>query len=422
MTNLWKRLRNRLFAPPAPPDAEPVTAARPAARPAAPADPPWLPLTSRSAAPADGGRRPRLFDPALKHFASAFRPGDPAFEAPGAGRRWAELRCRITDHVLRASAESEWGDRLILRGSRPLKAWLGDAAREPGDLDWVVDPPAVGPDDAWGAGLCDGLVAAVFARPAPAGIELDRSGVAIDDIWTYERARGRRVVFPWRAAGLPGGAVQVDVVFHEALTEPDRRTPIPAADGGCISLRAAGRAQSLAWKLLWLATDSYPQGKDLYDAVLLAEHVVVPRAVLEQTFRRAVAGPMPLTASALVRAGTVDWDNFRSEYPWVGGGASDWLTRLARALEPTFAESGAAERSGDGVTGPPPAPDPAWLTTTVVLLARGIAAEDAYDRLPILADALQDAGCDDADLLDHCRAGGPHARGCWVVDLLLEKS
>ena len=70
----------------------------------------------------------------------------------------------------------------------------------------------------------------------------------------------------------------------------------------------------------------------------------------------------------------------------------------------------------------PAAVDPAWLTSTVVSLAEGIYAERAFDRLPILADALQDAGCDNADILDHCRGPGPHARGCWVVDLLLGKT
>lgn len=42
-------------------------------------------------------------------------------------------------------------------------------------------------------------------------------------------------------------------------------------------------------------------------------------------------------------------------------------------------------------------------------------------QLAILADALEDAGCDNADILDHCRSDGPHVRGCWVVDLLLGK-
>jgi len=41
--------------------------------------------------------------------------------------------------------------------------------------------------------------------------------------------------------------------------------------------------------------------------------------------------------------------------------------------------------------------------------------------MPILADALMDAGCDSEEILNHCRSEGPHVRGCWVVDLLLEK-
>jgi hypothetical protein len=70
----------------------------------------------------------------------------------------------------------------------------------------------------------------------------------------------------------------------------------------------------------------------------------------------------------------------------------------------------------------PVALDPSWLTSTVIALARGVYADRALDRLPILADALQDAGCEEEDVLDHCRGGGPHARGCWVVDLVLGKS
>lgn len=62
-----------------------------------------------------------------------------------------------------------------------------------------------------------------------------------------------------------------------------------------------------------------------------------------------------------------------------------------------------------------------WLTSTVVALAQGIYKDRAFDRLPILADALMDAECDQENLLDHCRSPGPHVRGCWVVDLLLDK-
>jgi hypothetical protein len=59
-----------------------------------------------------------------------------------------------------------------------------------------------------------------------------------------------------------------------------------------------------------------------------------------------------------------------------------------------------------------------WNDGTVVKLAQGIYEDRAFDRLPILADALEEAGCHDADILGHCRHPGPHVRGCWVVDLL----
>lgn len=64
-------------------------------------------------------------------------------------------------------------------------------------------------------------------------------------------------------------------------------------------------------------------------------------------------------------------------------------------------------------------PDPRWLTATVIGLASAVYAERAFDRLPILADALQDAACDSADILTHLRSDGPHVRGCWAVDLIL---
>jgi hypothetical protein len=66
--------------------------------------------------------------------------------------------------------------------------------------------------------------------------------------------------------------------------------------------------------------------------------------------------------------------------------------------------------------------DAEWLTSTVVALATGIYAERAFDRMPILADALQDAGCTNEDVLAHCRDTSlTHVRGCWVVDLVLGK-
>ena len=65
--------------------------------------------------------------------------------------------------------------------------------------------------------------------------------------------------------------------------------------------------------------------------------------------------------------------------------------------------------------------DPAWLTPTVQSIAAAIYQDRAFDRLLILADALEEAGCTDADVLLHCRRPGEHVRGCWVVDWVLGK-
>lgn len=65
--------------------------------------------------------------------------------------------------------------------------------------------------------------------------------------------------------------------------------------------------------------------------------------------------------------------------------------------------------------------DPAWLSSNVRSIAQGIYENRAFDRLPILGDALEDAGCTNVDILNHCRQPGEHGRGCWTVDLLLGK-
>jgi hypothetical protein len=65
---------------------------------------------------------------------------------------------------------------------------------------------------------------------------------------------------------------------------------------------------------------------------------------------------------------------------------------------------------------------PEWRTSTVVAIARGMYESRDFSAMPILADALQDAGCDNDDVLTHCRDQSQvHVRGCWVVDLVLDK-
>ena len=65
--------------------------------------------------------------------------------------------------------------------------------------------------------------------------------------------------------------------------------------------------------------------------------------------------------------------------------------------------------------------DPEWRTSTVLALASQMYGSRDFGAMPILADALQDAGCDNEDVFAHCRGSGPHVRGCWVVDLVLGK-
>jgi len=61
------------------------------------------------------------------------------------------------------------------------------------------------------------------------------------------------------------------------------------------------------------------------------------------------------------------------------------------------------------------------VTPTVVTLAQGMYESRDFSAMPILADALEDACCDYGGVLDHCRSNGPHVRGCWVVDAVLNK-
>ncbi len=69
----------------------------------------------------------------------------------------------------------------------------------------------------------------------------------------------------------------------------------------------------------------------------------------------------------------------------------------------------------------PVAVDPTWLTPSAVQTALTIYHKRAFECLPLLAEALIDTDCTNEDILAHCRSGGEHVRGCWVVDLLLGK-
>jgi hypothetical protein len=84
-------------------------------------------------------------------------------------------------------------------------------------------------------------------------------------------------------------------------------------------------------------------------------------------------------------------------------------------------ERGALIRDIFGSTTAQPGFHPSWRTEAVFALARGMYESRDFGPMPVLADALEDAGCADPDVLAHCRGDGPHVRGCWVVDLVLGK-
>jgi hypothetical protein len=94
---------------------------------------------------------------------------------------------------------------------------------------------------------------------------------------------------------------------------------------------------------------------------------------------------------------------------------------ILAAVIPEFAAQADLLRDIVGNPFRPAAVDPSWLAWNdrcVERMAHGIYQEQAFDRLPILHDALLDAGCDGEAILAHCRTAGGHVRGCWVIDLL----
>ncbi|MCZ4126063.1 nucleotidyl transferase AbiEii/AbiGii toxin family protein, partial [Streptomyces sp. H39-S7] len=157
------------------------------------------------------------------------------------------------------------------------------------------------------------------------------------DIRTYDRLPGRRLLMPWTAAGTAGGSIQLDLVFNEPLPIVAEPTDLrPLGDGPGSRLLAASPELSLAWKLLWLVSDAYPQGKDLYDAVLLAEHTPLAYEVLRDAF--VVGGFEGLRPPGRWWFATLDvgneWEHFTAEHPWVQETADHFKDRLDRHLTP----------------------------------------------------------------------------------------
>ncbi|MEV6835419.1 nucleotidyl transferase AbiEii/AbiGii toxin family protein [Streptomyces sp. NPDC051133] len=291
--------------------------------------------------PGDGVTQRPVFEPALKQYQNAYRATDPVFADPARGEAWRTARRAALHQVLAAIADSEWAEALVLRGSVLMSVWFGEAARDPGDLDFVVVPADRGIEEERTALMLDGVARASEARPGE--VRFSARDAVTEDIWTYDRVPGRRTVLPWSAPGLPGGHVQLDFVFNERLPEEPEPLELP---GGTV-LRAATPGLSLAWKLMWLLTDLHPQGKDLYDAVLLAERHPLSHALLQRVMRESgewpdasLERPVPLTEVGRA-AGDVEWHHFATEYPRFTGREREFADRLVRAVAAAFpAEAG----------------------------------------------------------------------------------
>ncbi len=277
--------------------------------------------------------RPIVFDPALIPY-TAHRAGEPQFVAPEDAQRWYELRAVVMDHILRVIAKSPYAGNLILRGSVVLASWYPLNARRPGDLDWVVTPPQWPMESDEGRQLIAGISALIRDTKPCDEVSIPDEHFVTDDIWTYEKAPGKRLIIPWTCVDARfDGTVQMDFVFREQVPSAPETTAISIAGREPIELLAASKAQSLAWKILWLAGDAYPQGKDLYDAVLLAEDVSLSAELLRMTFLVAQEELLLQNLRNNLLREFIEWEDFQREYPDVAGTAAEWKQRLVQVMD-----------------------------------------------------------------------------------------
>ncbi|QIP86610.1 nucleotidyl transferase AbiEii/AbiGii toxin family protein [Streptomyces sp. Tu 2975] len=228
----------------------------------------------------------------------------------------------------------------MLRGSMLLADRFGEAAREPKDLDFVVVPADRRIEEERTTTMLDDIASAAqrCTEERGGGPVIDAAGAESEYIWTYERVPGRRMVLPWQAPGLPAGQVQLDFVFNEQLPVEPRSETVCG-----VPLLTATLELSLAWKVVWLIDDLYPQGKDLYDAVLLAERAPLGNALLQEVFRLS-GNEMPSGGQEKLRLEDLreslkhlDWNHFVLDYPQFADDRDEYVRRLLAALAPTFA-------------------------------------------------------------------------------------
>lgn len=194
-------------------------------------------------------------------------------------------------------------------------------------------------------------------------------------------------------------------------------------------------------------SERYAEGEaDALELLKAADEAGTAAEMIENAFRRGGSHAVTVNAAVAVSQGIATAEERTMLFPYEWGplfGFDVVAAAIAAGKFAAFAVAGSdrqftqakheTEREAQAslvrcIFGPishPTSLDPAWLSWndgTVRKLAQASYDERAFDHLPILADALEEAGCTDADILSHCRQPGEHVRGCWVVDLLLGKS
>jgi hypothetical protein len=250
---------------------------------------------------------------------------------------------------------------------------------------------------------------------------------------------------------LPVGPLRRGIEIAEAFldgecTELDRSLALREAVEALIPLAAAGDVAVQADPTFDLGTGGW-QGRQAFGEETTALSEYIDRAYEDALFEQEAAG-IPSDSCPVLARSDAATAAYMAAFRDLHGGIESWsylcaLTELAaQAIAMTAAPPGylnvydvhgdpaeelVQARLGRDVFGNPFRPvtiDPAWSSWgggNVVGLARMIYERRAFADLPILADALEEAGCTDPDILSHCRSAGEHVRGCWVIDLVLGK-
>jgi len=170
-------------------------------------------------------------------------------------------------------------------------------------------------------------------------------------------------------------------------------------------------------------SEAYAEGL-VSDAVLVAARAQADAAYKSLPYLNASAKDVQVTAANLVRCATGTESAMRMQIDMIDialfAPKPPPESIPAECRTASIAEA-ALVRDIFGNPFRPVTFSPDWRTSTALALAAQMYESRDFSAMPILADALQDAGCDNPDVLDHCRQPGQHVRGCWVVDLVLGK-